>query len=54
MPLGAAGSTRRLMCVEITETALLRRTTTTAANLAAIHTRGLSLAIDDFGAGTPP
>ncbi len=39
------------MCIEITETALLRRTTTTAANLAAIHARGISLAIDDFGTG---
>ena len=49
--LGASGLDPALMCVEITETALLRRTTTTAANLAALHARGISLAIDDFGTG---
>lgn len=49
--LSASGLDPALMCVEITETALLRRTTTTAANLAAIHARGISLAIDDFGTG---
>ena len=49
--LGASGLDPTLMCVEITETALLRRTTTTAANLAAIHARGISVALDDFGTG---
>ena len=49
--LAASGLRPDLLCVEITETALLRRTTTTAANLAAIHARGISLAIDDFGTG---
>jgi EAL domain-containing protein (putative c-di-GMP-specific phosphodiesterase class I) len=49
--LSASGLDPALMCIEITETALLRRTTTTAANLAGIHARGISLAIDDFGTG---
>ena len=49
--LATSGLRPDLLCVEITETALLRRTTTTAANLAAIHARGISLAIDDFGTG---
>jgi EAL domain-containing protein (putative c-di-GMP-specific phosphodiesterase class I) len=49
--LATSGLRPDLLCVEITETALLRRTTTTAMNLAAIHARGISLAIDDFGTG---
>jgi EAL domain-containing protein (putative c-di-GMP-specific phosphodiesterase class I) len=49
--LATSGLSPDLLCVEITETALLRRTTTTATNLAAIHARGISLAIDDFGTG---
>jgi diguanylate cyclase (GGDEF)-like protein/PAS domain S-box-containing protein len=49
--LDSSGIDPRLLCVEITETALLGRTTTTAANLAAIHDRGITLAIDDFGTG---
>jgi EAL domain-containing protein (putative c-di-GMP-specific phosphodiesterase class I) len=40
-----------LLCLEITETALLRRTTTVAANLKALHERGIALAVDDFGTG---
>jgi EAL domain-containing protein (putative c-di-GMP-specific phosphodiesterase class I) len=49
--LAASGLDPRLLCVEITETALLRRTSITAANLESIHARGISLAIDDFGTG---
>ncbi|MDO8391792.1 MAG: EAL domain-containing protein [Actinomycetota bacterium] len=49
--LCASGLDPALLCVEITETALLRRTTTVTANLAGIHDSGISLAIDDFGTG---
>jgi predicted signal transduction protein with EAL and GGDEF domain len=49
--LAASGLPARLLCVEITETALLRRTSAVIANLNAIHDRGISLAIDDFGTG---
>ena len=49
--LTASGLDPRLLCVEITETALLRRTSATATNLASIHDHGISLAIDDFGTG---
>jgi EAL domain-containing protein (putative c-di-GMP-specific phosphodiesterase class I) len=49
--LDMSGLDPALLCVEITETALLRRTTTTAGNLAGIHARGVALAIDDFGTG---
>jgi diguanylate cyclase (GGDEF)-like protein/PAS domain S-box-containing protein len=49
--LSASGLDPTLLCVEITETALLQRTAASAANLAAIHARGISLAIDDFGTG---
>jgi diguanylate cyclase (GGDEF)-like protein/PAS domain S-box-containing protein len=40
-----------LLCMEITETALLHQTTTAIANLAGIHDRGIALALDDFGTG---
>lgn len=49
--VSSGGLNPELLCVEITETALLRRTTTTATNLAGIHERGIALAIDDFGTG---
>jgi diguanylate cyclase (GGDEF)-like protein/PAS domain S-box-containing protein len=49
--LGASGLAPGLLCAEITETALLRRSATVRANLAGIHDRGISLAIDDFGTG---
>jgi diguanylate cyclase (GGDEF)-like protein/PAS domain S-box-containing protein len=39
------------LCVEITETALLRQTTTARENLHGIHDRGIAIAIDDFGTG---
>ena len=49
--LAASGLDPTLLCVEITETALLRTTAITHANLEALHARGVSLAIDDFGTG---
>jgi diguanylate cyclase (GGDEF)-like protein/PAS domain S-box-containing protein len=49
--LASSGLDPALLSVEITETALLRRTTTMSANLAGIHDRGISIAIDDFGTG---
>jgi EAL domain-containing protein (putative c-di-GMP-specific phosphodiesterase class I) len=39
------------LCVEITETALLRSTQVVSENIAGIRRRGLCLAFDDFGAG---
>jgi diguanylate cyclase (GGDEF)-like protein/PAS domain S-box-containing protein len=49
--LAASGADPRLLCVEITETALLRETATAHANLLGIHERGISIAVDDFGTG---
>jgi len=40
-----------LLCLEITETTLVRQTTTTRFNLAGIRERGVHLALDDFGTG---
>jgi diguanylate cyclase (GGDEF)-like protein/PAS domain S-box-containing protein len=40
-----------LLCIEITETALLRETATVRANIAGIRARGVSMALDDFGTG---
>jgi diguanylate cyclase (GGDEF)-like protein len=39
------------LCLEITETAILEETATTAANMAALKALGVRLAIDDFGTG---
>ena len=49
--LAATGADPGLLCVEITETTLLRETTTARANLLGIHHRGIGIAIDDFGTG---
>jgi diguanylate cyclase (GGDEF)-like protein/PAS domain S-box-containing protein len=49
--LATSGMDPHVLCIEITETALLRQTATVMANLAGIHDRGISLAIDDFGTG---
>ena len=49
--LAATGADPGLLCVEITETTLLRETTTARANLLGIHQRGIGIAIDDFGTG---
>lgn len=40
-----------LLCLEITETALLRETATVRANVLGIRERGIRIAIDDFGTG---
>lgn len=40
-----------LLCLEITETALLRQTPTVRANVLGIRDRGIRIAIDDFGTG---
>ena len=42
---------RNLLCIEITETALLSQTATATDNVAGIHERGVGIAIDDFGTG---
>jgi diguanylate cyclase (GGDEF)-like protein/PAS domain S-box-containing protein len=49
--LTSSGLDPRLLCIEITETALLGQTTTARVNLDGIHDRGISIAIDDFGTG---
>jgi diguanylate cyclase (GGDEF)-like protein/PAS domain S-box-containing protein len=49
--LAASDLNPALLCIEITETALLRETIAASANLAGIHERGVSIAIDDFGTG---
>ena len=49
--LAASGLDPGRLCIEITETALLRRTATALDNLAGIHERGIGIAIDDFGTG---
>ena len=49
--LGSAGLDPRRLCVEITETVLLRTTATVRWNLDGIHNRGIRIASDDFGTG---
>lgn len=49
--LGSCGLDPALLCIEITETALLDGTTTVRHNLAGIHDRGIAIALDDFGTG---
>ncbi|MBK9741199.1 MAG: EAL domain-containing protein [Actinobacteria bacterium] len=49
--ISASGADPRRLCVEITETALLRETATAHTNLVGIRQRGISIAIDDFGTG---
>jgi diguanylate cyclase (GGDEF)-like protein/PAS domain S-box-containing protein len=49
--LHASGVDPNLLCIEITETALLRETATVRANVAGIRARGVRLALDDFGTG---
>lgn len=49
--LDLSGLDPNLLCVEITETALLRETTTARDNLDGMHERGIGIAIDDFGTG---
>ena len=49
--LAATGADPSMLCIEITETTLLRETTTARVNLHGIHDRGIGIAIDDFGTG---
>ncbi len=49
--LAARGLNPGLLCIEMTETALLRETTIAAKNLDGIRERGIGIAIDDFGTG---
>jgi EAL domain-containing protein (putative c-di-GMP-specific phosphodiesterase class I) len=49
--LGESGLDPGLLCIEITETALLNETSTARANLGAIRDRGVHIALDDFGTG---
>jgi diguanylate cyclase (GGDEF)-like protein/PAS domain S-box-containing protein len=49
--LNSSGLDPRLLCIEITETALLGQTATARVNLDGIHARGIEIAIDDFGTG---
>jgi EAL domain-containing protein (putative c-di-GMP-specific phosphodiesterase class I) len=41
----------KLLCLEITETALLHQTAVATGNVAGIRERGVRIAIDDFGTG---
>jgi diguanylate cyclase (GGDEF)-like protein/PAS domain S-box-containing protein len=49
--LDTTGADPTHLCAEITETALLRRTSAVMDNLAMLRERGIRLAIDDFGTG---
>jgi diguanylate cyclase (GGDEF)-like protein/PAS domain S-box-containing protein len=49
--LVVSGLEAGLLCIEITETALLRETQTARDNLAGIRHRGVRIAVDDFGTG---
>ena len=49
--LAASGLDPGLLCIEITETVLLRQSAIARDNIAGIHERGASIAIDDFGTG---
>jgi len=49
--LSTSGADPELLCLEITETALLRETATARDNLVGIRQRGIRIAIDDFGTG---
>ncbi len=49
--LEITGLPPHLLCLEITETAMLHETGTVRANMAGIHRRRVKVAIDDFGTG---
>jgi diguanylate cyclase (GGDEF)-like protein/PAS domain S-box-containing protein len=49
--LSGSGLDPSLLCIEITETALLNETSIARANLGAIRDRGVHIALDDFGTG---
>jgi diguanylate cyclase (GGDEF)-like protein/PAS domain S-box-containing protein len=49
--LALTGADPSQLCIEITETALLRETAATRDNLTGIRSRGIQIAADDFGTG---
>ncbi len=49
--LSMSGLDPSLLCLEVTESALLRENPTARENLAAARARGISISIDDFGTG---
>jgi diguanylate cyclase (GGDEF)-like protein/PAS domain S-box-containing protein len=49
--LSITGLRPELLCLEFTETVLLRETATVRANVHGVSERGISIAIDDFGTG---
>lgn len=49
--LSTSGLDPTLLCIELTETSLLRETGIARENLEGIHARGVALALDDFGTG---
>jgi EAL domain-containing protein (putative c-di-GMP-specific phosphodiesterase class I) len=49
--LSLSGLDPALLCIEITETALLRETATAHENVQGLRARGIGIAIDDFGTG---
>ena len=49
--LDASGLNPALLCIEITETVLLRQSAVARVNLVGFHDRGVKIAIDDFGTG---
>ena len=49
--LAAAGLDPAVLCLEITESALIKDTEVTLANLQAIKEQGVFIALDDFGVG---
>ena len=49
--LGSSGLDPALLCLEITETALMRETDIVRANLVGMRERGIAIAVDDFGTG---
>ena len=49
--LATSGLDPSLLCVEITETSMLRKTSTSSGDLHGIRERGVGIAIDDFGTG---
>ncbi len=49
--LATSGLDPGRLCLEITETTLLRQTVTARDNLVGVHRRGIDIAIDDFGTG---
>jgi diguanylate cyclase (GGDEF)-like protein/PAS domain S-box-containing protein len=49
--LTSSGLKPKFLCLEITESTLLREASTVRANIAGIHNLGVRLALDDFGTG---